>query len=95
MAVGFPQDRSAIDNRAGALATNARDLLTQIANFKVFLDSKIDTELNALSYTAAEITLLRAAFTDLDNLRKVATGAQSQPAASNFLFNSNKIVGVS
>jgi len=70
-----------------------RDLLTSIANFKVFLDSKVDAELTALGYSAADITLLRASFVDLDNLRLTALGQRTQPAASNFLFNSNKIVG--
>jgi hypothetical protein len=93
MTVGYPQDKSSLDARSGGLALQMRELLTSIGNFKVFLDSKLDAELTSLGYSAADITLLRASFTDLDNLRKVATGAQAQPAASNFLFNSNKIVG--
>jgi hypothetical protein len=93
MTVGYPQDKGSLDARSGGLALQMRELLTSIGNFKVFLDSKLDAELTSLGYSAADITLLRASFTDLDNLRKVATGAQTQPAASNFLFNSNKIVG--
>lgn len=93
MSVGAPQDKNAIDARAYGLSVQTRDLLVQIGNFKVFLDSKLDAELTALNYSAADVTLLRAAATDLDALRKVATGLQAQPAVSNFLFNSNKVVG--
>lgn len=93
MSVGASQDKIAIDNRAYTLAIQIRDLLIQVGNFKVYIDSKVDAELTPLGYSAADIALLRAAVTDLDALRKVATGLQTQPAASNFLFNSNKLVG--
>jgi hypothetical protein len=75
MSVGAPQDKNAIDARAYGLSVQTRDLLVQIGNFKVFLDSKLDAELTSLGYSAAEVTLLRAAATDLDALRKVATWA--------------------
>lgn len=93
MTVGFPQDKATLDNRAGSVALSLRDIFLQIQNLNAFLGAKTDPELAALGYSAPEITLLRASFTDLNALRLVATGAATQGALNNFLFNSNKIVG--
>jgi len=93
MTVGFPDTKAAIDNQAGSLALNIRNLLGSIQTFNTYLGSRPDPELVALGYTQTEVTLLKAAFTDLNALRLVATGLQTQPAVNNFLFNSNKIVG--
>lgn len=93
MTVGFPDNKATLDNRAGQIALSVRDLLLQVQNMNTYLGSKLDSELQNLGYSAAEVTLLRASFTDLNALRLVATGQQTQPAANNFLFNSNKIIG--
>jgi len=93
MSVGAPQDKAAIDSRAYGLAVQMRDLLTNIANFQVFLNTKNDAALIALGYTQAEADLLQAAFVDLDNARLTLQGLRTQPAASNFLVNSNQLVG--
>lgn len=93
MSVGYPDDKNAIDARAGGLAIQMRDLLNAIGNFQAHLAEKTDAQLIALGYSQAEVDLLQAAFTDLDALRKVATAQQTQPAVNNFLFNSNKLVG--
>lgn len=96
MTLGAPQDQNAINARIYGLSVNVRDVFNAIANFKAFIDSKTDADLTtgiSPGFTPAEVTLLRAAATDLDNLRKVGTGLQTQPSVSNFLFNSNKLVG--
>jgi hypothetical protein len=48
----------------------------------------------ALGFTSADAALLLASFADLTNLAAVASGQQAQPAASNFLFNAAKLMGV-
>lgn len=93
MSAGYPDNKAAVDARAGLLALQARDLFVQVANFQSYLGSKTDPELTALGYTAAEVTLLKAAFAQLDQLRLVATGQAAQSPANNFLFNSNKLIG--
>lgn len=93
MSVGFPQDKAAIDIRAGALSVQIRDLLTDISEFQGLLATKQDTDLTALGYTEAEVTLLKSAFTQLDQLRQVALGQATQSAANNFLFFSNQLTG--
>lgn len=93
MSVGYPDNKAAMDARAGGLAIQARDLFAAVGNFQAYLASKTDSELVTLGYTQGEVTLLKSAFTQLDALRLVATGQQTVPAANNFLFNSNKLVG--
>lgn len=95
MSVGFPQDKAAIDARAGSLSTQIRDLLTAIQQFETFLGGKADTDLTALGYTSAEVAVLKSAFTQLDQLRQIATGSTTASAANNFLFFSNQLCGTS
>ncbi len=94
MAVGSPADKAAIDARSAYLAVQIRDTLDAASRLKLFLDGKSVADLEALGYTADEAAVLKSAFTDLDNLRSVATGGQTVPAANNFLFWSSKLVGV-
>jgi hypothetical protein len=94
MSVGFPSDKITVDQRVGGLAFNLRATLDQIQTVKTWLDSKLDSDLTGLGYSAAEVTTMRAAFTDMDNLRKVAHGLQAQPGASDFFFNASKLTGL-
>jgi hypothetical protein len=93
MGVGFPVDKGTLDQRVGSLAWQLRATFEQIQLVKGFLDAQSDAALTALGYSAADITLLRASYTDLDNLRKVALGLQAT-GASNFFFNAGKLTGV-
>lgn len=94
MSVGLPVDKVKLDDRTGSLVWQLRETLTQCQNMKAWLDARSDAELTALGYTAADITLLRASFTDLDNLRKVARGLAAQPGANDFFFNAGKLTGL-
>lgn len=97
MSVGFSQDRTAIDNRAGSLSAQTRDLLTQIQHFQLFLSGKSDADLMNMpnGYTQDEVTLLKSAILALDQLRLVAQGQATQSAENNFLFFSNQLTGTS
>lgn len=94
MSLGLPSDKVTLDNRVGQLAWNLRTTLDQVQTVKLWLDGKLDSDLTGLGYSAAEVTTLRAAFTDLDNLRKVAHALATQPAANDFFFNANKLTGL-
>lgn len=94
MSVGFSSDKTAIDARAGGLSTQIRDLFTQIQLFEQFLAGKQDTDLTALGYSEPEVTLLKSAFTQLDQLRQLATGQSTQATVNNFLFFSDQLCGV-
>ena len=53
-----------------------------------------EADLVALGYTAAEVAVLKSAYTDLAALRAVATAEQTVPAVNNFLFWSAQLCGV-
>lgn len=48
----------------------------------------------ALGYTAAEVAVLKSAYTDLAALRQVANGQQTVGTANNFLFWSAQLCGI-
>ena len=94
MAVGFGQSRTDIDNRAGTLAVGLRNTFRDIQNFYQFLQGKTDQQLLDLGYVAAEVTLLRNAFTDLRNLQRIYNGNDALPSAYDFTTNAKQMQGV-
>jgi hypothetical protein len=94
MSVGLSSDKATIDGRSGNIVWQLRELLDEVQTFKAFLDGKQDTDLTALGYSSAEVTLLRASFTDLDKLRQIAHAQATQSPANDFFFNAGKLTGV-
>lgn len=94
MTVGLPSAKVDIDNRAGYLALQLRDTFNSIQVVKDWLDTQTDATLTSLGYSAGDITTLRAAFTDLSNLGKVAHAQATQASANDFFFNAKKLTGV-
>jgi hypothetical protein len=93
--LGFPTDKNNIDARAGSLALQLRNTLNDIVTVKAWLDSQTDAALIGLGYVQAEVTLLRASFTDLANLSNIAHAQGTQPAANDFFFNAKHLLGLS
>jgi hypothetical protein len=94
MAVGFGQDRTDIDNRAGTLALGLRNTFRDIQSFYQFLGGKTDAQLLALGYATDEVTLLRNAFTDLRNLQRIYNGNDALATAYDFAANAKNLQGV-
>jgi hypothetical protein len=101
MSVGFPATKADFDSRAGQLATGIRAALYNCSQFCALLQGApwaTDANLVALGYTQAEVTLLKAAFTDLggtgNSLYRIANGQAFVGSANNFFFNSNQLCGV-
>jgi hypothetical protein len=101
MSVGFPATKADFDSRAGQLATAVRMNLYNCSQFSALLQNApwaTDANLVALGYTQAEVTLLKAAFTDLggtgNSLYRIANGLAFVGSANNFFFNSNQLCGV-
>lgn len=96
MTAGFPLTKDQLDTRVGQVAQQVRSSLADAAQVKALLDRSdiTDAALIALGYTQAEVTLIRASFTDLYNLNRVATAQATQPAANDFFFNAKKLLGV-
>jgi hypothetical protein len=98
MSVGFPISKSDIDNRAGQLVMTLRDTLANCARFCDLLnDTSIfanDTALTALGYSQAEVTTLRASFTDMKSLYNVSHANGTVPSNNDFFFNAKHLTGV-
>jgi hypothetical protein len=98
VSVGFTATKADLDARAGQLAMGLRDALSNCARFCDLLnDTSIfanDAALTALGYTQAEVTVLRAAFTDLKALYTLSRAGATQPAANDFFFNAKHLTGV-
>jgi hypothetical protein len=92
--LGFPTNKLDVDARAGQLALTLRDTFVQVVNFKAWLDTQSDAQLIALGYVQAEVTLLRAAYTDLLALSNISHAQGTQPAANDFFFNAKKLIGL-
>jgi hypothetical protein len=98
MSVGFTIDKAGIDSRAGQLVLNLRQALQSCSDMCDLLnDTSVfanDAALTALGYTAAEVTTLRAAFTDLKKLWQISHAAATQAAANDFFFNAKHLTGL-
>ncbi len=97
MAVGFPAGKPEIDNRAGGLVTALRDDLYRCSQFSTLLQSGgawTDANLILLGYTQAEVTTLKAAFTDLTSLYNVAHANGTVLASNDFFFSAKLLCGV-
>jgi hypothetical protein len=101
VSVGFPSSKTDFDSRAGMLATAVRSTLYNCSQFSALLQNApwaTDSNLVALGYTAGEVTLLKAAFTDLggtgNSLYRIANGLAFVGSNNNFFFNSNQLCGV-
>lgn len=101
MSVGFPTTKSDFDSRAGSLVVALRQNLLNCSAFCAVLQGtpwSTDANMTALGYSSAEVTLLKAAFTDLGgtgtSLYRIANGLASNASANNYLFNANQLCGV-
>jgi hypothetical protein len=88
MSVGFAQTAADVNARTGQLALTLRDTLTQIKNFKLWLDAITDTQLGAppFSYSSGaggDIGVLRSSFVDLAAYAGKYTANDHQDASVN------------
>jgi hypothetical protein len=94
MAVGWAQDKLAIDSQAGQLVYDVRESLRKVSEFKAWLDQQDDASLTAKGYQAGDITTLRAGIFDMDKLKQIAHAQAQQVGNNNFFFNADKLTGV-
>lgn len=92
--VGFPTTIDIVNSKAGQIALALRETFSEVANFKAWLDGQNDAALTALGFSSADMTTLRAAYTDLNALRLVATAQGTQAQVNDFFFNAKKLLGI-
>jgi hypothetical protein len=84
MAVGLYTLKSDIDVRAGQLAQALRNTLTEISDFKKWLDTQTDQNLTDLACSAGDIASYRSSYIDLDKLNQIYLGLATQTPAYDF-----------
>jgi hypothetical protein len=96
MPAGLPVDKQILDQRAGTLAWQFREMLEDLQTLKLYLDGKTDSELKAapFSYTQDDVDTLRAAYTAFDKLARVAHGQDVVEDADDFFFHARKLIGL-
>jgi len=101
MSVGFTKNKADIDNKAGAIALDLRNLMDRIEVFKTTLDTLTDVELLALpgtnggaSWVQAEVDRLRSAAGDWNQLRTIYEGTVNLSVAKDFRTFSKTLTGM-
>lgn len=94
MAVGFPRTKDDIDQRAGQLAVNLRNVLTDIERFGELLALGSDAYFAGLGYTVEEVATLKQAYTDLYKVTRIYKGQAAQPSAYDFRTHAQHLMGV-
>ena len=101
MTVGPPITKADLDNTLNREIGAVWDSLLAIHNRNLWLNDSSHTDallLTPLGYSGpgagTDITILRAAITDLDKLWQVSHAAATQGAANDFFFNAKLLGGI-
>ena len=97
MTVGIQQDYGTINAWAGNIALDLEKVMTQINNFRTFLDEHSTTELMTSPYNFSQddVDLLKGSFTDLSALYAIYKGIAANPVAMKYDRIAKKLRGAS
>jgi hypothetical protein len=84
MSVGAPVTKTDLDARAGNIALRFQQSFEDVLTMQGYLAATVDTDLEALGYTASEVATLKTAFADLTELGTIWTGAAALQTAKDF-----------
>ena len=84
MSVGFTISKGEIDTRMGDLSRSFQKLFRDEVVLKDFFDATVDADLQALGYSVNEVAILKSAIADLDQLRRIADGAEALAETKDF-----------
>lgn len=94
MSAGFQVSRAALDQRVGSCVVAGESWFEDVQRVAAWLAATPDVDIQALGYSTEEVAQMKSAFVDLENLRKVAYGQQSQASPSDFFFWASKMRGI-
>jgi hypothetical protein len=95
MTIGFPVTKARIDGQLGDAVYALREALARVARLKLDLDEIQDADLQAMGYTAGEVTTLKASITDLNALANISHGQGTQAQPNDFFFNARQLIRLS
>ena len=96
MSVGFTVTKADLDARAGSIALDLRSVLDRVRIYKQTLDTLSVANLQALGYAVSpdEASILKSAFSDLDQLRTIYEGTANLTVAKDFRTFAKLLTGV-
>lgn len=74
MTVGASKTRMDIDATAAQVARQLFSAFEAVKQFKAWLDTQVNADLEALGYSAYDVAVLKSALADLDDLAKAFDG---------------------
>lgn len=83
-----------VNNRAGSVAALVRDALEEAAAFKAWLDTKPDADLVTLGMLQADVTTVKSAMGDLNQLQTIYLGTANLSVAKDFRTFAKLLVGL-
>jgi Cu/Ag efflux pump CusA len=84
-----------VNQALGTIARDVNSAIERVQPAQRFLQQNTDQELIAdYGMEQGDLDLLRAAFTDLNKLRRIYEGDDPLPAAQNFRVNVRRIIGL-
>jgi len=94
MSVGHPVTKDEIDARAGDITRRFQQSFGDVVTMQQYLVAAANVDLEALGYTAQEVAVLKTAFTDLEQLGRIWTGAEALAAPKDFRTFVKQLWGV-
>ena len=96
MPVGRPTDKMACDNAVGALAYQIQSWAGRVPEFKIWLDSMTNDDLEKapFNYSEADVALLRSATNDMLTLSQVYLGITDHTPASDLSAFVRRLAGI-
>ncbi len=94
MSIGLAATKSEIDSRSGDLARNFQRCFIQVKTLKAYCDATPDADLITLGYTQGEVTNLKTAVTEMNQLTDIFNGAANLSVAKDFKVFIQRLWGV-
>lgn len=94
MSVGLVVTKVEIDSRAGDLARSFQRAFLHIPILKSYLDATPDSDLIAMGYTQTEVTNLKTAINELNQLMTIWNGTVNLTVAKDFKVFVSRIWGL-
>lgn len=94
MSVGFPVAKVDIDNTLAQISLQLRNSIMAVTVLQGKVSAMTDADLTNLGYGTADITLLRAAVSDLYTIQQIAYGLIAQTTPYDFRTNISQVTGI-
>jgi len=94
MSAGRSISKDELNNAAAAVASSLFATMDNIAKVKAVLDGYSSAQLVSLfGFVQADADVLKSAFTDMDKIRQIFTGAATQASTNDFRVFAKQLLG--